>query len=106
MTKITLVFLALALGAVTRFKCLKRPGTDRSTALLVSLVRIEAVVMILILSLSGTLANTPAAMTEAAGYSAQKLLLSQGDRWVERCRAPCGYPRSNRGDDEKDRSHG
>jgi putative copper export protein len=67
MTKIALVFLALALGACTRFQCVQRPATSRTAALMVRLVRAEAVVMILILSLSGVLANTPPAMTEIVG---------------------------------------
>ena len=75
MTKIALVSLALALGACTRFQCVQRPATSRTTALMVRLVRAEAVVMILILSLSGVLANTPPAMAE------------QSDRAVESRRA-------------------
>jgi copper resistance protein D len=68
MTKIAFVFLALALGACTRFRCVQRPATSRTTTLMVRLVRAEAVVMILILSLSGVLANTPPAMTETVRY--------------------------------------
>ncbi len=68
MTKVAFVFLALALGACTRFRCVQRPATSRTTALMVRLMRAEAALMILILSLSGVLANTPPAMTEASHF--------------------------------------
>ena len=71
MTKIAFVLLALALGACTRFRCVQRPATSRTIALMVRLMRAEAVVMILILSLSGVLANTPPAMTEALGSAVE-----------------------------------
>ena len=74
MTKIALVSLALALGACTRFQCVQRPATSRTTALMVRLVRAEAIVMILILSLSGVLANTPPAMTERSGSAVESRL--------------------------------
>jgi putative copper export protein len=65
MTKIAFVFLALASGACTRFQCVQRPATHRTAARMIRLVRAEAVVMILILGLSGLLANTPPPMAEA-----------------------------------------
>ncbi|HWE50805.1 MAG TPA: CopD family protein [Bryobacteraceae bacterium] len=56
--KLILVGLALALGALTRFRCVQRPATGERAKLMVQLVRAEAVVMILILCISGLLANT------------------------------------------------
>ncbi len=85
MTKIAFVLLALALGACTRFRCVQGPATSRTTALMVRLMRAEAVVMILILTLSGVLANTPPAMTEASHFenampsaSARRRAISSG----------------------------
>jgi putative copper resistance protein D len=66
LVKLAFVSLALILGALSRFRCVQRPATDQKAVLLVRLVRTEAVVMILILCLSGLLANTPPAMTEAS----------------------------------------
>ena len=66
MTKIAFVSLALVLGACTRFQCVRRSATSQRAALMVRLIRVEALVMIVVLALSGTLANTPPAMTEAA----------------------------------------
>ena len=63
MTKIAFVSLALALGAIARFKCVQRPATSERAELMVRLLRAEAIVMIVILCLSGLLANTPPAMT-------------------------------------------
>lgn len=62
MTKIAFVSLALVLGACTRFRCVQRSATSRRAALMVRLMRVEALVMIVVLALSGTLANTPPAM--------------------------------------------
>lgn len=56
--KVSLVGLALLLGATSRFRCLNREATSERSALLAMLMRTEAVVMILILSFSGLLANT------------------------------------------------
>lgn len=66
MTKVAFVLLAVVLGASSRFKCLQYPATRQRASLMVRLVRTEAVVMILVLCLSGLLANTPPAMTEAS----------------------------------------
>ncbi len=60
--KVTFALIALLLGALSRFKCLKRPATGGRAALMATLLRTEAVVMILILCLSSLLANTPPAM--------------------------------------------
>lgn len=59
LTKVAFVSLALALGAFARFTCVRRSAR---AALMIRLVRAEAVVMILILAISGTLANTPPAI--------------------------------------------
>jgi putative copper resistance protein D len=59
MTKLAFILVALSLGAFTRFRCVQ-PG--QKAALMVRLVRTEAAVMIVILCLSGKLANTPPAM--------------------------------------------
>jgi copper resistance protein D len=69
LTKLAFVSLALALGAATRFKCVRRPATGERAALMARLMRAEASVMIVILCLSGLLANTAPAMTEARLYS-------------------------------------
>ncbi len=66
MTKIAFVSLALVLGACTRFQCVQRSATSQRAALMVRLMRVEALVMIVVLALSGALANTPPAMTEKA----------------------------------------
>jgi putative copper resistance protein D len=75
MTKIAFVSLALILGACTRFQCVKRSATSQRAALMVRLMRIEALVMMVVLALSGILANTPPAMTEAARAANQSCLL-------------------------------
>lgn len=62
MTKGALVAVAMAMGAASRFRCVQRPATGERAALLARLVRTEAFVMILILCVSGILANTPPAM--------------------------------------------
>ena len=56
--KLILVALALTLGALTRFRCVKCSPTSRRAALMVRLVRAEGTVMVLILCISGLLANT------------------------------------------------
>jgi len=66
MIKATFVLAALTLGALSRFRCLQRPATSQRVALMVRLVRTEAMVMICILCLSAILANTPPAMTESS----------------------------------------
>jgi putative copper resistance protein D len=71
MTKVALVLLALVLGAFARFRCVQCPATKQRAALMVRLVRAEAVVMLLILSLSGTLANTAPAMQTAKSRNQQ-----------------------------------
>lgn len=65
--KLILVALAIALGALTRFTCVQCPPTSRRAALMVRLVRVEATIMILILCVSGLLANTAPAMDSASG---------------------------------------
>jgi putative copper resistance protein D len=62
LTKIAFVLIALVLGAVSRFLCLQRAATGKRAALLVRLLFTEAVVMLLVLCLSGLLANTAPAM--------------------------------------------
>jgi len=62
--KIAFVSLALALGAITRFKCVQCPATGERAKLMVRLLWAEALVMIVILCLSGLLANTMPAMAE------------------------------------------
>jgi copper resistance protein D len=64
--KLILVAVALTLGALTRFRCVQCPPTSRRAALMVRLVRAEATVMILILCISGLLANTAPAMDLAS----------------------------------------
>jgi putative copper resistance protein D len=63
-SKAAFVCLALALGAVARFKYVVRPATGERVALLVRLLRAEAIVMIVILCLSALLANTAPAGSE------------------------------------------
>lgn len=65
--KLILVALALTLGALTRFRCVQCPPTSRRAALMVRLVRGEAIVMILILCISGLLANTAPPMDLDSG---------------------------------------
>lgn len=65
--KLILVALALTLGALTRFRCVQCPPTNRRAALMVRLVRAEAAVMIVILCVSGLLANTAPAVDLASG---------------------------------------
>lgn len=77
LTKLAFVSLALGLGAITRFKCVKRPATGERAELMARLLRAEAFAMIVILCLSGLLANTPPAMTEtpnARGLGQNSLL--------------------------------
>jgi len=66
LTKIAFVCLALGLGSATRFRCVQRPPTDATAALMMRLVRAEAAVMIVILCLSGLLANTAPAMGQSS----------------------------------------
>lgn len=73
MAKIAFVTLALVLGAITRFKCVRRPATSGRAELMVRLLRAEALVMIVILCFSGLLANTAPAMTEGANMRAPVL---------------------------------
>lgn len=56
--KISLVALAMLLGSLTRFRCLKRPPKRETAAIMVQLLRCEAVTMAVILAVSGLLANT------------------------------------------------
>jgi copper resistance protein D len=70
MTKIAFVSIALVLGACTRFQCVRRSASSQRAALVVRLMRVEALLMIVVLALSGTLANTPPAMMEAATHPA------------------------------------
>ncbi len=64
LAKIAFVSLALALGAITRFRCVQRPATSERAELMVRIMRAEAIVMIVILCLSGWLANTAPAPME------------------------------------------
>jgi copper resistance protein D len=64
LTKIAFVSLALALGAITRFKCVQCHATSERAALMARLLWAEALTMIVILCLSGLLANTAPAMAE------------------------------------------
>lgn len=84
MTKIAFVFVALFLGACTRFQCVQRSASQRTATLMVRLLRAEAAFMLVILGLSGTLANTPPAMTEAfrtgVGLSLQSWQASTAER--------------------------
>jgi copper resistance protein D len=52
------VGIALLLGSLTRFRCLARPPVGGRAILMTRLVRSEALVMLVILSFSGLLANT------------------------------------------------
>jgi putative copper resistance protein D len=61
------VLFALILGAATRFQCLRRPASPPRTALMVRLVRIEALSMLVILGLSAILAGTPPPSSESSG---------------------------------------
>jgi putative copper resistance protein D len=94
MTKIAFVSLALVLGACTRFQCVQRSATSRRAALMVRLMRVEALVMIVVLALSGTLANTPPAMTEAANKTRQSCLLYPRPRITWPGVAPVCWPLS------------
>lgn len=58
LTKVAFVSLALALGAITRFRCVQRAATGERATLMVRLLWAEAIAMIVILCLSGLLANT------------------------------------------------
>ncbi len=69
LVKITLVSIALAMGAVTRFKCVQCPATSERAALMVRLLRAEALSMIVILCLSALLANTAPAMADVVSRS-------------------------------------
>ena len=62
--KVFLVLIAVGFGATNRYKCVRKPPTAESTALLSHLLRAEAVVMLVILYLSALLANTSPAMPE------------------------------------------
>ena len=58
LVKISLVALAVLLGSLTRFRCVKRPPRSETAAIMVQLLRYEAVIMAVILAVSGLLANT------------------------------------------------
>jgi putative copper resistance protein D len=62
LAKLTFILIALALGAMNRYKGLSNPPTIQSTTLLGRLLRTEASVMLIVLGLSALLANTPPAM--------------------------------------------
>jgi putative copper resistance protein D len=62
-TKVSLVLLAITLGAMSRFLCLGRAPESERAALMSRLMTIEAVVMVCILCLSGLLGNTAPAMS-------------------------------------------
>lgn len=62
--KVVFVLTALTLGAVNRYKGLKNPATDQSAALLMRVLRAEAVLMAVILGLSALLANTAPGTTD------------------------------------------
>lgn len=64
--KLIFVAGALALGALARFRCIQPPPSDHSIALMLRLIRAEAVVMALILCLSGTLANLSPVIGDAS----------------------------------------
>lgn len=64
LTKIAFVSIALALGAITRFKCVQCAATGERAKLMARLLWAEALVMIVILCLSGLLANTAPAMAD------------------------------------------
>ncbi len=63
--KVSFVFIAIALGASSRFFCLQRPAgrEDGRATLMARLLLTEAIVMICILCLSGLLGNTAPAMS-------------------------------------------
>ena len=56
--KVTLAGLAAVLGSLVRFRCVKRPATAERAAMMVKLMRAEAVAMVVILCVSGLLANS------------------------------------------------
>jgi copper resistance protein D len=56
--KVSLVVLAALLGSLTRFRCVQRPPKNETAALMVRLLWCEALVMAVILAVSGLLANT------------------------------------------------
>jgi putative copper resistance protein D len=64
LTKIAFVSVALTLGAITRLKCVQRPATSERADLMARLLWAEALLMIVILCLSGLLANTAPAVME------------------------------------------
>jgi putative copper resistance protein D len=64
LTKIAFVSVALALGAISRFKCVQCPASSERAKLMVRLLWAEALIMVVILCLSGLLANTAPAMAE------------------------------------------
>lgn len=57
LSKVALVGLALILGSLTRFRFLAHPHRDARASLMVRLLRSEAVVMLVILSISALLGN-------------------------------------------------
>lgn len=58
LAKLAFVGLAVLLGCLNRFRCLGCPATSEKAATMTRLLRSEAVVMIVILWLSGLLANS------------------------------------------------
>jgi len=62
LAKITLVLIAVALGAMSRFGCLQRPAIQERVMRMVRLLLVESIVMIFVLCLSGLLGGTPPPM--------------------------------------------
>lgn len=58
LTKVALVLVAISLGAMNRFSCLRRSATRERAMRLVRLFLVESIVMILVLCLSGLLGST------------------------------------------------
>jgi copper resistance protein D len=66
MVKGGFVLLALTLGSLTRFQCLRRPASSPRAVLMGRLVKIEALSMLVILCLSAILAGTPPPSSESS----------------------------------------
>jgi copper resistance protein D len=62
LAKVALVLIAVLLGAMNRFSCLRRYATQERAIRLVRLFLAESIVMILVLCLSGLLGSTPPPM--------------------------------------------
>ena len=56
--KVTLAGLTAVLGSLVRFRCVKRPATAERSVMMMKLMRAEAVAMVVILCVSGLLANS------------------------------------------------